>query len=57
MDKQQIIELIFQTLQGGRFEDFYKNELDNFITGEEKVSAEQIKSKIESIFHLNQFFS
>jgi hypothetical protein len=54
MNKNEIIEKIFQTIQGWRFEAWYNTgNLHNYVTGETDVSAEQVKEDIARLFHLD----
>ena len=54
MNKEQIIEKIFQAIQSRKFEVWYNlGNLNNYITGETDVTPEQVKEDIAKLFKLN----
>lgn len=57
MNKEQIVEAIFETLQGQRFANWYGDggKFDNWIRGEvNRPTAEQIKEDIARLFHVDK---
>jgi len=53
MDKDKIVNEVYEMLTGQAFEDFYKGDLDDHILGEpDAKSKEEIKERIEELLHL-----